>query len=109
MHIQQTLLSHGDFCKLGLDITQCPLMENNPTEDLDTTLTNLIKPTTAATLTIRVIKSFTFRTERSLVLHDVNLEKTSVGQLKERVREGMHTHSGTDSRLVLSLSVSVLD
>lgn len=52
-------------------------------------LTNLARPDTSATLTIRVIKSFTFRTERSLVLHDVNLVTTTVAQLKEIAKESM--------------------
>lgn len=46
------------------------------------------KPKTAATLTVRIIKSFTYRTEKSLVLHDVNLLTTTVGQLKERAKQG---------------------
>lgn len=50
-------------------------------------LTNLSLPKTSATLTLRIIKSFEYRTERSLVLHNVNLEKTTVGELKESVRE----------------------
>ena len=50
--------------------------------------TNLAVPKTDATLTIRVIKSFEYRTEKSLVLHHVNLEETTVGQLKDKVREG---------------------
>jgi len=70
-------------------------MENASAEgDFDNTPTNLTKPLTAATLTIRVIKSFTYRTERSLVLHDVNLETTTVGQLKERVRQAIQTLPG---------------
>ena len=50
--------------------------------------TNLAVPKTDATLTIRVIKSFEYRTERSLILHHVNLEETTVGQLKELARQG---------------------
>jgi len=46
-------------------------------------LSNLALPKTAATLTVRIIKSFVFRTERSLVLHNVNLETTTVGDLKD--------------------------
>ncbi|KAG8855136.1 hypothetical protein FRB96_007174 [Tulasnella sp. 330] len=73
-------------------------MENGATiandGDFDNTPTNLTKPTTAATLTIRVIKSFTFRTERSLVLHDVDLESTTVWQLKERVKQAVKTQPG---------------
>lgn len=57
-------------------------------------LTNLAKPKTSATLTVRVIKSFEFRTEKSVVLHDVNLETVTIGGLKELVRKGaLSTHS----------------
>ena len=51
------------------------------------TLTNLTKPRTSATLTLRIIKSFEYRTEKSLVLHDINLETTTVGRLKEVANE----------------------
>lgn len=56
----------------------------------DDTLTNLARPKTSAIITVRVVKSFEFRTERSLVLRDINLETTTVGGLKEMVRNGMH-------------------
>ena len=62
--------------------------------DFDDTPTNLAKPRTAATLTLRVIKSFEFRTEKSLVLHDVNLETETVGGLKERARQGVYSEQG---------------
>ncbi|KAH9890702.1 hypothetical protein C8Q73DRAFT_705283 [Cubamyces lactineus] len=52
---------------------------------------NLAVPKTDATLTIRVIKSFEYRTEKSLVLHHVNLETTTVGQLKETVQQAIQT------------------
>lgn len=51
-------------------------------------LTNVARPRTSATLTVRIIKSFQFRTERSLVLHDINLDTTTVGQLKDTARQG---------------------
>jgi hypothetical protein len=51
------------------------------------TLTNLSKPKASATLTLRIIKSFEYRTEKSLVLHDINLETTTVGRLKEVAKE----------------------
>ena len=57
-------------------------------DDLDA-LTNVARPNTSATLTIRIIKSFIFRTERSLVLHDVNLVTTTVAQLKEIAKQSM--------------------
>lgn len=62
-------------------------------DSIDDTPTNLALPKSDATLTIRVIKSFEFRTEKSLVLHHVNLEQTTVGQLKDTVRQGnLHVH-----------------
>jgi hypothetical protein len=51
--------------------------------------TNVARPNTSATLTIRIIKSFIFRTERSLVLHNVNLMTTTVAQLKEIAKQSM--------------------
>jgi len=57
------------------------------TSEISDVLTNLSLPKTSATLTLRIIKSFEYRTERSLVLHDINLETTTVGQLKETARE----------------------
>ncbi|KAH9923998.1 uncharacterized protein BXZ73DRAFT_103730 [Epithele typhae] len=63
-------------------------------DGIDDTPTNLTRPKTDATLTIRVIKSFAFRTERSLVLHHANLETTTVGQLKDMVRQAIQTQPG---------------
>jgi Uncharacterized conserved protein (DUF2340) len=54
----------------------------------DDTLTNLSRPRTSAIITVRVIKSFEFRTERSLVLRDIDLDTTTVGDLKEIARNG---------------------
>ncbi|KAH9967934.1 hypothetical protein BC827DRAFT_1258127 [Russula dissimulans] len=61
---------------------------------LDDTLTNLARPKTSAIITVRVIKSFEFRTERSLVLRDINLETTAVGDLKEIARNLIQTQPG---------------
>ncbi|KAA1478373.1 hypothetical protein DENSPDRAFT_788041 [Dentipellis sp. KUC8613] len=61
--------------------------------DFDDTPTNLAAPKTAATLTIRIIKSFEFRTERSLVLHDLNFERTTVGDLKVIVQQAINSRS----------------
>ena len=55
--------------------------------EISDVLTNLARPKTSATLTLRVIKSFEYRTEKSLVLHEVNLEETTVGRLKEIAKE----------------------
>ena len=54
----------------------------------DDTLTNRARPRTSAVVTVRVIKSFEFRTERSLVLRDIDLDTTTVGDLKELARNG---------------------
>ncbi|QRV86693.1 hypothetical protein RhiJN_14711 [Ceratobasidium sp. AG-Ba] len=48
-------------------------------------LTNLAVPLSAATITVRVIKSFEYRTEKSLVLRALDLEHMTVGELKARV------------------------
>lgn len=58
-------------------------------DELDSTPTNVAKPKTSATITVRIIKSFKFRTEKSLVLHNTDLTTTTVGQLKEIARQGM--------------------
>lgn len=60
----------------------------------DTELTNHKRPNTDAVITIRCIKSFEYRTCKSLVLQHVNLETTTVGDLKELVRESKY--SGQD-------------
>jgi hypothetical protein len=57
--------------------------------DISDVLTNLSKPKTDATITLRIIKSFEFRTEKSLVLHGVNLDETTVGDLKARAKQGL--------------------
>ena len=54
----------------------------------DDTLMNLARPRTSATITVRVIKSFEFRTERSLVLRDINLDTITVRDLKDIARNG---------------------
>ncbi|KAG0328636.1 hypothetical protein BGZ99_004906 [Dissophora globulifera] len=50
-------------------------------------LSNTLAPSTAATLTIRVIKSFEYRTSKNLVLHAVDLTATTVGQLRVLIIE----------------------
>ncbi|KAH9951409.1 hypothetical protein B0H21DRAFT_718907 [Amylocystis lapponica] len=57
-------------------------------------LTNLALPKTSATLTLRIIKSFEYRTERSLVLHNINLETTTVGELKNIARQAVQMQPG---------------
>lgn len=51
-------------------------------------LANERQPLTSATLTIRIIKSFTYRTSKNLVLRDVDLTKTTAGELMEMCKNG---------------------
>ncbi|KAG0348267.1 hypothetical protein BGZ54_004676, partial [Gamsiella multidivaricata] len=50
-------------------------------------LSNTLAPSTAATLTIRVIKSFEYRTTKNLILHNIDLTATTVAQLRELIIE----------------------
>ncbi|WWC66941.1 uncharacterized protein I206_100848 [Kwoniella pini CBS 10737] len=51
-------------------------------------------PITDATLTIRIIKSFEFRTQKSMVVKHLNLEELTVDNLMELVRKEIKTQSG---------------
>jgi len=57
-------------------------------------LASTARPVTDATITVRIIKSFRYRTEKSLVLHHIDLTSTTVGQLKEITRQVISTESG---------------
>jgi len=56
-------------------------------------LTNEALPKTSATITVRIIKSFEYRTEKNLVIHAINLETTTVVGLKERARQAIRSES----------------
>jgi len=62
-------------------------MTDTTSDGISNVLTNLAVPKTSATLTVRVVKSFEFRTEKALVIRDFNLETETVGSLKERVKK----------------------
>lgn len=55
---------------------------------LSSTETNLARPLTDATITIRVIKSFPYRSVKNLVLNHIDLTKMTVLELEERCRKG---------------------
>ncbi|KAG0248309.1 hypothetical protein BG011_000222 [Mortierella polycephala] len=57
-------------------------------------LSSTLAPSTAATLTIRVIKSFEYRTSKNLILHNVDLNTTTVGQLRALAIEKVKTQPG---------------
>ncbi|KAI8353928.1 hypothetical protein B0O80DRAFT_426751 [Mortierella sp. GBAus27b] len=50
-------------------------------------LSNTLNPVTAATLTIRVIKSFDYRTYKNVILHSVDLTTTTVAKLREDIMQ----------------------
>lgn len=64
-------------------------------------LTNVALPNTEATITVRVIKSFQYRTERNLVLHKLNLMTTTVGELKNIAKQGVFrpAHDGVPTTI----------
>ncbi|WVF66332.1 hypothetical protein IAT40_001072 [Kwoniella sp. CBS 6097] len=67
-----------------------PVLDENEHQLLATEL----HPVEDATLTIRVIKSFEFRTQKSMVLKHLNLAEMSVGELMELVRDEIKKQSG---------------
>ncbi|ORY89391.1 hypothetical protein BCR35DRAFT_329323 [Leucosporidium creatinivorum] len=57
-------------------------------------LTNTLRPLTDCFLTIRVIKSFEFRTTKNMLLPHVDVTTMTVGQLKDEVRTQLKTAAG---------------
>ncbi|KAF9935961.1 hypothetical protein BGZ65_002846 [Modicella reniformis] len=71
-------------------------------------LSNTLHPNTDATLTIRVIKSFEYRTAKNLVLHNIDLTASTVAQLKEQIIENtlkLYTkaHGAKTMNLIINL------
>ncbi|WOO79671.1 UPF0538 protein [Vanrija pseudolonga] len=58
------------------------------------TLATEARPVTSATITVRVIKSFPFRTTKNLVLKELDLSVTTVGHLADLCREAIKTQPG---------------
>ncbi|KAH9175113.1 hypothetical protein EDB89DRAFT_1848005 [Lactarius sanguifluus] len=65
-------------------------------------LTNLAWLKTSAIITVGVIKSFDFRTERGLILCDSNLETTTIGNLKTLLKTIVRDGEGGTYSLVRS-------
>ncbi|KAL0089203.1 hypothetical protein J3Q64DRAFT_1390543 [Phycomyces blakesleeanus] len=57
-------------------------------------LTNHARPSTDAIITVRCIKSFEYRTCKNAVLKHIDLENTTVGELKAHILETIRTTSG---------------
>ncbi|KAK9326042.1 hypothetical protein V1517DRAFT_101771 [Lipomyces orientalis] len=54
-------------------------------------LTSTLRPATDAIITLRIIKSFEYRTERNLILKDIDLTKTTVGELLDLAKKDIMT------------------
>ncbi|GAA5983070.1 hypothetical protein JCM10908_000145 [Rhodotorula pacifica] len=67
---------------------------NSNHNDFDDALTNTLRPLTDCFLTVRIIKSFTFRTTKNLLLPHVDATTVTVGQLKDLCREHVKTGAG---------------
>ncbi|GMK56952.1 hypothetical protein CspeluHIS016_0307920 [Cutaneotrichosporon spelunceum] len=59
-----------------------------------TSLVTELRPLTSAVLTVRIIKNFPFRTTKNLVLRDVDLMTTTVGELMAQCREAIASQVG---------------
>ncbi|BGO99847.1 Altered inheritance rate of mitochondria protein 29 [Rhodotorula toruloides] len=57
-------------------------------------LTNELRPLTDVFLTVRIIKSFTYRTTKNLLLPHIDATTMTVGQLKDLCREQVKTSPG---------------
>lgn len=66
-----------------------------PQEDfLDHTAVNEARPLTSAVITVRMIKSFEFRAEKSLILKDIDLTATTAAALIDRCKNEVRTVPG---------------
>ncbi|ORX34987.1 cytoplasm protein [Kockovaella imperatae] len=63
-------------------------------DEAPSALSTELRPRTNATLTVRIVKSFEYRTFKAMVLPDLNLETLTVGQLMDLVRERLKTAPG---------------
>lgn len=70
-------------------ITQRTMEENSNKEqpDLHEPLTSTVRPPTMAIITVRIIKSFPYRTVKNHIFKDLDLTTTTVGELIAMVKE----------------------
>lgn len=66
----------------------------NPQTDFsDNKETNIARPLTDAVITIRIIKSFEFRSMKAYVIKNIDLTTTTVAQLEEKCRQEVKSNS----------------
>ena len=61
-----------------------------------------------ATITVRLIKSFEYRNFKNVVLHNINLQATTAGQLKELVQHRIQTEQGFKPYLKNQFGMSLM-
>jgi ACT domain-containing protein len=61
--------------------------------DLNEPLTTTVRPVTMAIVTIRIIKSFTYRTVKNHVFKDLDLTTTTVRELVDKVKQVISSQS----------------
>lgn len=57
-------------------------------------LTSNVRPATDSLLTIRIIKSFTYRNVKNYIIPSINLKETTPKQLMEKMKEIINTTGG---------------
>lgn len=78
---------HTPSSATGVDAAAGPT--SAPKEEYDPLRSDIaFHPLSDATITVRVIKSFEYRTFKGLVLHGVDLGKMTVGELMENTKRG---------------------
>lgn len=73
-----------------------PLTTSNtrPLESHHDPLTSTTRPLESSTITVRIIKSFEYRTQKALVLKEINLKEMTVQGLIDRCMEEIKTRPG---------------
>lgn len=79
-----------------------------PSTDAGDALTNTLRPLTDCFLTVRIIKSFEYRTTKNLLLPHVDVTTMTVGQLKDTCRERESTHLCAHLRRVANEGLTLL-
>lgn len=61
----------------------------NFTMEMEEPLTSTVRPNTLAVITVRIVKSFPYRTVKNHVFKDLDLTTTTAGQLLDMIKQGM--------------------
>lgn len=61
---------------------------NFTTMEMEEPLTSTVRPNTLAVITVRIVKSFPYRTVKNHVFKDLDLTTTTAGQLLDMIKQG---------------------